>query len=267
MGFMWRARHAGVAGSTTMLLWLVCACGSTAGGTNVFEAPTDATATVESLDAQFDSVSVYGHVTFGQDRHVISAVTLLMGDQRGAGGLAPPGFDTDGWPPPQSFDAEAGKEMAFFAKVFPDCTDATPGPLALIVRSGPADDTAVDDRLPLFYLGLADVVRKFCSGSGIHLASGGKSTANPLTGTASVDTVLVNSGSEAVTVVSREWTTPAGVHWHPASVTIPPGGRRTLTIDADGPVCTSRYPDQLGLIETEDGVAVTPPYNDVNTLC
>jgi hypothetical protein len=90
---------------------------------------------------------------------------------------------------------------------------------------------------------------------------------DPVHKTGFVDTMLVNSGTEPITVVSRDWTSPLGVHWHAASVTIAPGGRETLRIEADGPICTSRSPLDLGLLETASDTPVTPRYNDVNTLC
>jgi hypothetical protein len=93
------------------------------------------------------------------------------------------------------------------------------------------------------------------------------SHADPVHQSAFVDMALVNSAARPVTVVSREWTSPTGVHWHAATITIPPSGRATLRIEADGPVCSSRYPLDLGLLGTADGIAITPPNENVNTLC
>jgi hypothetical protein len=218
------------------------------------------------VGGEFDGVMVEGYVSFSQARHVFSDVDLLMGGRRGEGAVAPPGFDEEGWPPPHEFDVEAGKQMYFIADVLPDCAD-DPAPLVLVVRSGSVDGAMVAERLPLDVRAFPGVVEEFCA-SPIHFAAGGgMSHADPVSGTAFEEMVLVNSASRPVTVVSREWTTPQGVHWHAASVTIPPGGRVTFRVEADGPVCSSRYPVDLGLLETADGVPIKPRVEDVNTLC
>jgi hypothetical protein len=244
---------------------LVCGCGSGTDDAGV-SAATGATATAEFVEAQHGNLSVSGHISFAQDRHVFSDLTLLMGGESGEGGVAPPGFDTDGWPPPESFDVEAGKRMIFFADVLPDCADDAAQSLVLVVRSTTGHGVTVDDRLQLEVDYLPEVVERFCDVA-IHVAPGGQSHADPAGQQAWVDVVLVNSSDQPVTVTSRESTTPAGVHWHAAYVTVPPRGRATIRIEANGPICATRDPLQLGLLAIADGAPVAAPYKDVNTLC
>jgi hypothetical protein len=173
---------------------------------------------------------------------------------------------TDDGPQPKPFPLAAGELVVAETTLTPDCSKK-PQPPDLVVTSRLSNGTTRQDTFAV-----SSNSAKFASAFKVWCSLGVQASVSRAHGAADGDPVqavrveltIVNPGTKAVTVTSAAYN-KGRAHWNAASVTVPPGGTRSLVITATHTTCGARdTPWNAGLLKSNGR---TLKVNDGTSWC